>query len=222
MTAKLIDSTNTMILESYRDREGELYIDGNARWAKRLSDRFHTSEIVGYELSNDIVTLRTLNSTYVFQLIDCQFDPTGIRSQKSNLVHHHDLMKRYKTKKWQCQIGGPGFLFGVMSTVTFVEPMTKEDAMQFVIENKITDDNEGQPIISLQSPYIEGEAFDSSIESKDWLCTVDNEAGGVSTITLPIAMNCTTAMQHIKENNLLDNNSGMPILELISPLSHLI
>jgi len=120
---------------------------------RTLSDQFYTSAIVSYELlSENIVVLHTLNSEYVFELIDCAFDPSGIEHIEKDRIEKHNKLKKIESLRWSCQITGSGFLDGLISTVTLSEPMTKSMAEKYILDNSILDDYEGCIIMSLQMP----------------------------------------------------------------------
>ena len=206
-----------MMFQSYGNREGQLTIDGNATWIRTLSDRFYTSKIKGYELEEDIVKLMTLNSVYTFKLIDCEFDASGIKSiQDEKHIRHHDLIKQLKAKKWRCQIDA-GYLDGLRSVVTLPDAMTREQAMSYIINEKIRDDYEGERIKVLLEPYLElSESNEHQKKSADWLC--ETPKGFISSVSLPNAYNIEDAMAYVSANNLLDNFQKQPILKLIMPL----
>jgi len=52
MTAKLIDSTNKMILMRYVGQINTLVIDGQAYFGEIFSSMFHTSSIIDYKMHN--------------------------------------------------------------------------------------------------------------------------------------------------------------------------
>jgi len=157
MKAKLIESTNKMLFTGFSGREGELTINENANWVRSISDQFYTSAIVSYELFNEnVVVLHTLNSEYIFELIGCEFDPSGIAHIDKELVEKHNKLKEVRSKVWSCQITGSGYLDGLISVVTLPKPMNKSMAEEYILNNAIVDDNEGCLIMSLQRPLDEG------------------------------------------------------------------
>ncbi len=142
MKAKLIDSTNKMLLNSYGGIDGNFSVNGNINWLYSFSSAFSTSHVIDYEmLEDDVVKLNTLNNTYTFKLNNCEFDSSGITEIDSLIIEEHNAMKSEKSLRWKCQLDG-GFLSGVLSTVTLPEPMTKDEAQDYILKNKIKDDKE--------------------------------------------------------------------------------
>jgi hypothetical protein len=155
MKAILIDSTNKMMTREYGNIKGTLIIGDNVVWFRSLSTSFYTSSIVDYKLiDKETVIINTLNSTYTFKLIDCEFDSSGMRDIEPSIIEEHESMKTQKFKKWSCQLGR-GQLRGVRSIVTLKEAMTKNEAEEYILDNNIKDDLENEPILLLTRPVKE-------------------------------------------------------------------
>ena len=155
MTAKLIDSTNKMILMRYAGQINTLVIDGQAYFGETFSSIFHTSAIIDYEMYNGkILYLYTLNSTYTFEIITGAFDATGIRKINDELIQLHRKQRDTTYKKWWCQIESPGFLDNLISTITLPLEMKKADAELYIMKHDLRDDQEGCFIKILLSPLI--------------------------------------------------------------------
>lgn len=154
MKAKLIDSSNLLMLRRFKGVVGEFRIAGGAAYLiQTYSERFHTSMILHHEqVSENIVVLHTLNSEYTFEIIEGTFDPEGIVAVDDLIVEQHKRMNEEKYRRWFCQIGGVGFLEGAISTVTLPEPMDKADAMAYIADNNLSDDSEGCLVIALRNP----------------------------------------------------------------------
>ena len=149
MKAILIDSTNKMMLRNFENIPGHLSINGKAFWQKSISTCFSTSLVKNYKvIDKNIVELYTLNSTYVFRLINCEFDNSGIKNIEQSIVDEHISMKSKLSKKWLCQLDG-GLLQWVISSVTLKEPMNIDEAREYVMANNIKDDNENSAIATI-------------------------------------------------------------------------
>ena len=155
MTARLIDSTNKMMLMRYAGQTSTLVVDGQAYFGETFSSIFHTSAIIDYEMHNGrILYLYTLNSTYTFEIITGIFDVTGIRKIDDELIRLHCEQRDSAYKKWWCQIEGPGFLDNVISSITLPSAMKKSDAELYIMKHDLRDDQEGCFIKILLSPLI--------------------------------------------------------------------
>ena len=155
MTAKLIDSTNKMILMRYAGQTNTLVIDGQAYFGETFSSIFHTSAIVDYEIHNSkILYLYTLNSTYVFEIVTGFFDMAGIRKVDSELIRVHREQRDKAYKKWWCQLEGPGFLDNLISYITLPTKMKKSDAELYIMKHDLRDDQEDCFVKILLSPVM--------------------------------------------------------------------
>ena len=96
-------------------------------------------------IDKETVMLNTLNRIYVFKLIDCDFDPSGIKDVDPSTIKKHEALKNKASKQWYCQLDG-GQLNGLLSTVTLPKVMTKDEAQDYIMKNEIKDDAENQSI----------------------------------------------------------------------------
>jgi len=134
--AKFIKSSNP-VMKRFAGIEGRLLFNLEAQAFFYPEDSkkflFGTSLIQSYTDENNILTLHTLNSTYVFEIIgklEKIITSEDTKSQKKV----KEYVKNIKSKTFYCEASG------MMSEVTFNEAITREEALNIISSTEIRDD----------------------------------------------------------------------------------
>lgn len=132
--AMMIYSSNTGIFDGYGNRAGKLYLGNYAQWYGPFGrdDTFHTSSIVSFEKQENILTLNTLNSVYVFEILKGEIDLSLIEPAPQELVELHLQQNSQKHSIYWCQVHACGFLEGLIDPVKMPYPMDKQEAIEYV------------------------------------------------------------------------------------------
>jgi hypothetical protein len=127
-------SSNTGIFDEYGSRAGKLYLGNNAQWYGPYGrdDTFHTSSIVSFEREGSVLTLNTLNSVYVFEILKGEVDLSLIEPAPQELVELHLQQNAQKHSIYWCQVHASGFLEGLIDPVKMPYPMNKQEAIEYV------------------------------------------------------------------------------------------
>lgn len=140
MKVQFISSTNPVFHNQYKNMTGTgSFNDYNQFFFSRsFSDCFHTSVVTTINLADDIITLKTMNSVYVFKLLEPLDSPPPIPITTEPITH---IPSTETFSRFHCQLAG-GFLGGVISTVTFPAPITKQQALELITSTTVLDDIE--------------------------------------------------------------------------------
>lgn len=132
--AMLTYSSNTGIFDGYGNRPGELRFSKCAYWYGPYGrdDTFHTSSIVSFEKEGSVLTLNTLNSVYVFEILKGEIDLSTIEPAPQELVELHLQQNAQKHSIYWCQVHASGFLEGLIDPVKMPYPMDKQEAIEYV------------------------------------------------------------------------------------------
>lgn len=132
--AMLTYSSNTGIFDGYGNRPGELRFSKCAYWYGPYGrdDTFHTSSIASYEKNGTTLTLNTLNSVYVFEIIQGEVDLDTIILAEQSIIKEHEQRNATKYSIYWCQVNASGFLEGLIDPVKMPYPMTKQEAIEYV------------------------------------------------------------------------------------------
>jgi hypothetical protein len=88
----VLRSTTNHGMSHYQGIAGSLYVNTQAYWYGRDRDEtFHTSALKDYALDGKMLTLYTLNSTYVFEILQGEFDVFLFTRAPEALIQHQDL-----------------------------------------------------------------------------------------------------------------------------------
>lgn len=151
--AYLVSTTNHG-LAHYRNIFGLLRITTYARWIGDWRDEtFHTSALKGYELDGSRLTLYTLNSTYVFEIVAGEFDEFAFTRANQELIDSQDQRNNTKHDAYWCQIAsGFAMIDGAINVAVLPYPMTLQEARDHLLDNMLTD-NEGNIVTNIMQAY---------------------------------------------------------------------
>ena len=130
----LIYSTNAGIFDGHCNRGGHLDVGDDAHWYGNFGrdDLFRTSLIAGWELKDEILTIETLNSTYIFEIIKGKVDTSRIKLAPQEIIDEVKTRNAVKRLHYWCQVNASGFLDGLISVTEMPYPMTKQEAIDYV------------------------------------------------------------------------------------------
>jgi predicted ABC-type ATPase len=130
----LIYSTNAGIFDGHCNRGGHLDVSDDAHWYGNFGrdDLFRTSLIAGWEQKDEILTIETLNSTYIFEIIKGNVDTSRIKLAPREIVDEVKARNAVKCLRYWCQVNASGFLEGLISVTEMPYPMTKQEAIDYV------------------------------------------------------------------------------------------
>lgn len=141
MEAKLISTTNHG-MSHYSDIVGELRLGQIARWiGDERDETFHTSMIVSHGFEAPMLRLHTLNSTYLFEITDGEFDPSVIEPAPQEIIDEFHRRNMTKYQIYWCQITGNAFINHAFSVTVLPSPMTLQEARDYAAENMLLDVN---------------------------------------------------------------------------------
>lgn len=135
----LIYSTNTGIYDGHCNRGGHLDVADSASWFGNFGrdDLFRTSLIAGWELKDEILTIETLNSTYIFEIIKGRVDTSKITLAPQEIIDEIKIKNAVKHLHYWCKVDAPGFLDGLISVTKMPYPMSKQEAIDCVSSGTI-------------------------------------------------------------------------------------
>lgn len=153
MIAKMLTTTNHGMMH-YADRKGVLVVSTRAQWfgEEGSDDTFHTSALRSYELHGSRLTLHTLNSTYVFKIIEGEFDPFVFIRANEELIQEHDTINAAKYDLYWCQNGSISFLEQAMSVTRLPYAMNLQEARDYLLDHLLLD-SEGNIVINIMGAY---------------------------------------------------------------------
>lgn len=153
LIAYLVSTTNHG-LAHYSNLIGVLEVSTMARWTGDLRDEtFHTSALRGYELDGSRLTLYTLNSTYVFEIVAGEFDEFAFTRANQELIDSQDQRNNTKHDAYWCQIAsGFAMIDGAINVAVLPYPMTLQEARDYLLDNMLTD-NEGNIVTNIMQAY---------------------------------------------------------------------
>jgi predicted ABC-type ATPase len=154
LIAYLVSTTNHG-LAHYSNLIGKLEVTTMARWTGDLRDEtFHTSALKGYELDGSRLTLYTLNSTYVFEIVAGEFDEFAFTRANQELIDSQDKRNNTKHDAYWCQIAsGFAMIDGAINVAALPYPMTLQEARDYLLDNMLTD-GEGNIVTNIMQAYI--------------------------------------------------------------------
>jgi len=145
MEVKLIDTTNNYMLGSYKDMNGDISImsTGGAivKGWKYRDEGFRTSLINTITEVGNILTIRTLNSVYKFEILKGSLkdlDLSPIEENRDNLEKFQELNSRKHTY-YYCQIGGHPMIDTAVSITRLPYQMSRDEAIQYLNDNILQD-----------------------------------------------------------------------------------
>jgi len=141
MKAILLSTTN-LGMSHYSGRPGELIITMKSciRWTgEECDDTFHTSSIVSYTIESDKLTLNTLNSVYIFEIIEEGLDLTELKATPQWMIDQHKQQNETKYLTYWCQIIGNALSNHAMSIALLPHPMNLQEARDYAAINTLTD-----------------------------------------------------------------------------------
>jgi hypothetical protein len=140
LIAYLVSTTNHG-LAHYSNIVGRLIVTTKARWIGDDQDEtFHTSALRGYELNGSRLTLYTLNSTYIFEIVAGEFDEFAFTRADQELIDLHDVINNTKHDAYWCQIAtGFALTDGAISVAALPYPMTLQEARDYICKHMLTD-----------------------------------------------------------------------------------
>jgi len=153
LIAYLVSTTNHG-LAHYGNIVGRLIVSTYARWIGDLRDEtFHTSSLRGYELKGSQLTLYTLNSTYVFEIIAGEFDTFAFTRANQDLIDEYDAINAASHELYLCQIAsGFGMIDGAITVVELPYAMNLQEARDYLCDHLLTD-NEGNLVTNIMGAY---------------------------------------------------------------------
>lgn len=154
LIAYLVSTTNHG-LAHYSNLIGELNVTTMARWTGDIRDEtFHTSALRGYELDGSRLTLYTLNSTYVFEIVAGEFDEFAFTRANQELIDSQDERNNTKYDAYWCKIAsGFAMIDGAINVAALPYPMTLQEARDYLLDNMLTD-GEGNIVTNILQAYV--------------------------------------------------------------------
>ena len=155
MKIKFTHSTNSYLYAAHKNAVGEILIStqGTAIFKNQHRDEgFITSLIDTIKQENNILTIKTLNSVYQFEvlegdLLDLNLSP--LEKNRGYLGNLQVFTKKYIS--YHCRIGGHPGIDQAVSTTRLPEPMTRAEAIEF-LDNAVLLDIDGEIVINILSP----------------------------------------------------------------------
>lgn len=150
----LVYSTNAGIFDGYGNRPGDLQFSNVARWyGYYRDDTFRTSLIAGWELKEKMLTVYTLNSTYVFEILKGRLDTSKIELASEEIVAEVKRRNTIKHSAYWCQVDAPEPLSRAMSVTQMPYPMNKQEAIEYV-SSKLVISTDGYPATIVLAPSV--------------------------------------------------------------------
>lgn len=146
MTIKFIGSTNSYMTQTYKDLVGQITVNGGIAYITSQEFRdssFRTSLIDTIESKNDILTIKTLNSIYEFEILEGSIEDMNLTSM-SEYRNKFDTFKANKiqeSKVFMCQISGNPLIDNAISICELPHTMTLIEAREYCQNNVIVDIN---------------------------------------------------------------------------------
>jgi len=155
LIAKMVTTTNHGLMY-YANREGILVVSTYARWygEEGRDDTFHTSALRSYELDGSRLTLHTLNSTYVFEIIQGEFDAFAFTRANEAMIKEYDAINAAKYDRYWCQIAAVGMIDGAMTVTKLPYAMNLQEARDYLNTNLLTD-GEGNIVTNIMGACTE-------------------------------------------------------------------
>lgn len=141
MKAILLLTTNAG-MSHYSGRPGELTITMKSciRWTgEEWNDTFHTSSIASYTIEDNKLTLNTLNSVYIFDILEKGVDLTELEATPQWMIDQHKQQNETKYLTYWCQIIGNALSNHAMSIVLLPYPMNLQEARDYTAINTLID-----------------------------------------------------------------------------------
>lgn len=137
--AKLVYSTNQAMSDFY-GIVGDFEIENVARWSGSLRGQiFHTTGIVEHELSGSMLRIQTLNSIYLFEIVDGEFEPSTIVQAPKELIDEHNRRNATRYQTYWCQIAGDALIHHGYSIVRLPRPMSLQEARDHAASGTLLD-----------------------------------------------------------------------------------
>ncbi|MDP3587261.1 MAG: hypothetical protein Q8R58_04345 [Sulfuricurvum sp.] len=136
----VLRSTTNHGMSHYQGITGSLYVNTQAYWYGRDRDEtFRTSMLKDYALDGKRLTLYTLNSTYVFEILQGEFDVFLFTRAPKALIQHQDLLNSTPCIAYYCQIMGNALIDNAISITILPTPMTRQEAIDYAAANILRD-----------------------------------------------------------------------------------
>lgn len=129
-------------MSHYSDREGKLSIEMKSciRWTgEEWDDTFHTSSIVSYTIEDNKLTLNTLNSVYIFEIIEKGLDLSELEATPQWMIDRFTHQNETKYSTYWCQIIGNALTNHAVSVTLLPYPMNLQKARDYAAINTLTD-----------------------------------------------------------------------------------
>jgi len=104
-----------------------------------------------YSLDGKMLTLYTLNSTYVFEIVQGKFDVFLFTRAPEALIQHQDLLNSTPYIAYYCQIMGNALIDNAISIAILPTPMTRQEAIDYAATNILLD-TEGNIVKTILYP----------------------------------------------------------------------
>ena len=132
--AILTYSSNTGIFYGNCNRPGYLIVDSRAAWAglNGRDDCFGTSAIADCSITGRTLTVNTLNSVYVFEIIKGDLDFSKIVLAPAEIIEEYKLRNEAKFSTYWCQVSGNTFVNNAIDRVSMPYPMSRLEAVEYV------------------------------------------------------------------------------------------
>lgn len=157
LIAYLVSTTN-FGLSCYSNIVGRLTVTTIAHWTGDLRDEtFRTSALRGYELEGSRLTLFTLNSSYVFEIVAGEFDKFTFTRANQEFIDERDAINNTKFDIYWCQIAAANPMINNAITVTALPyPMTLQEVRDYLVHNILVD-GEGNIVTNVLQGYVRKE-----------------------------------------------------------------
>ena len=139
--ARLIESTNYIVAENFRNCEGPFYvnnglvlIDNEQGWCSAVKT-FRSSLIKSWILEEDILQVQTLNSLYKFQIIKGTAENIAEEFQKIDLSMLQEIEQKRLKKTDIYHIQG---VDGFIDNISLPYAMTWDEASEWILKKDFT------------------------------------------------------------------------------------
>lgn len=139
----ILRTTTNHGMSHYSDREGKLSIDmkSRVRWTgEERDDTFHTSSIVSHIIDGDKLILNTLNSVYIFEILEEEgLDLAELEATPQWMIDQHRQRNETKYMTYWCQIIGNVLTNNAISVALLPYPMNLQEARDYAATKTLTD-----------------------------------------------------------------------------------
>ncbi len=158
--SKLISTTNPA-MKRYEGESGSLQFSETTAFF--ITDDFEdyafkTSMLMSYKKEDKILTLNTMNSTYIFEVDESVRNPPVVELSPCEKIIDQ-FLKSIKSDKFYCTVSPTPQLANGVSIVSFSTPISQKEALSYLSNGGLVDDIEKLPIKNIVAPYEDENIF---------------------------------------------------------------